>query len=64
MGELFYWVVMVVFGGYLIYCVLDGIRDMLKGELLGMFVSFVFAIIAWNIHKWAFVKLVPLQTLF
>lgn len=62
--ELFYWVMMILAGYYLIHCVIDGIKDLFKGDLMGMFVAFVFAIIAWNIHKWAFIKLAPLQTLF
>lgn len=62
--ELFYWVMMVFSGYYLIYCIRDAIGDLLSGDLFGMFVAFVFAIIAWNFHKWAFIKLAPLQTLF
>lgn len=62
--EIFYWGMMVLSGYYLIHCVIDGVKDLFKGDLLGMFVAFVFAIIAWNVHRWAFVHLVPMQTLF
>lgn len=62
--ELFYWCVMVLSGYFLIQCVIGTIKDLMKGELVGAFVELVFAVVAWNIHRWAFVHLVPLQTLF
>ncbi|QVW28639.1 hypothetical protein pEaSNUABM8_00142 [Erwinia phage pEa_SNUABM_8] len=62
--ELIQWVIMVLAGYFLIQCVRGSVKDLIKGDLMGMFVELVFALIAWNVHKWAFIELAPLQTLF
>lgn len=64
LAELFYWITMVLSGYFLILFAIDMVKDLLKGDLMGVFVLIVFAIIVWNVHRWAFVRLVPLQTLF
>lgn len=64
MGELFYWLVMVIGGWYFIHCMFSAVGDMLKGDWTGVIISVVFAVLAWNLHKWAFIHLAPLQTLF
>lgn len=62
--DLFFWLMMVLSGYYLVGFTIAAVKDLFKADLLGMFILLVCCVILWNIHKWAFIKLAPLQTLF
>ncbi len=64
MTELFFWVIMVTFGAGTFWRTMEAIKELFDFDLAGLAVELVVAFICFQIHKWAFIHLVPMQTFF